>query len=273
MRVTVSNKTPIETIPYLEVTSKLLSNGEPFIKRQELPIYLGEFEHEKTDLDFLVVTSDLQGMIEKNGSRKLLGEELPSLLDAIIKIELTDIENPKIGTLLCGDLFTSMAKRGSSGDVRIVWENFNLQSEWVVGVAGNHDMFGTEEELNKFKSTEGIDLLHKKETEKSGITISGISGIIGRGDKPNRVEEAEYLSTLTKYLNKNTDIVLIHETPNYPDREFIGNERIRDTIEQGEEAIICCGHCYWDDVIVNFENGSTILNVDSKVLVLKKKCP
>ncbi|NJL77305.1 MAG: metallophosphoesterase [Saprospiraceae bacterium] len=119
----------------------------------------------------------------------MIGEELPEFLKFLIEIEIGEIENPKIGVLLCGDLFTSLDKRGSSGDVRIVWKEFKNQFDWVIGVAGNHDRFGSEIEEKEFKRTENIYLLHKEIKEIDNLKIGGISGIIGIGDRTNRVDE------------------------------------------------------------------------------------
>ena len=271
MKITVDEIEPIEKYSYLEVGTGQSNNGKPIIIHKQLPIYLGEFESEKTNIDFLIICSDLQGAIEKEGEYKLIGEELPEFLKLLIEIEIGEFENPKIGVLLCGDLYTSLEKRGSSGDVRIVWKEFKKQFDWVIGVAGNHDRFGNEIEKEEFKAIENIHLLHKEIKEIDNLKIGGISGIIGRGDKTNRVDEKEYLGNLKKLLNKELDFVLLHETPNYPKLEFIGNEKIREVIEKEGKSNICCGHCHWEKTLLELENKSRIMNVVSKVVILKKK--
>ena len=271
MKITVDEIEPIEKYSYLEVGGGLSNCGKPIIIHKELPIYLGEFENENTNVDFLIICSDLQGAIEKDGEYKLIGEELPEFLKLLIEIEIDEIENPKVGILLCGDLFTSLEKRGSSGDVRKVWNKFNEQFDWVIGVSGNHDRFGNKIEEEDFKSIESIHLLHKEIKEIDNLKIGGISGIIGRGDKTNRVDEKEYLDNLKKLLNKELDFILLHETPNYPKLEFIGNEKIREVIEKEGKSNICCGHCHWEKTLIELKNKSRIMNVDSKVVILKKK--
>lgn len=271
MKISLNDINPIESYPYLEVGTKQGNNGKPIILHKELPIYLGEFEKPKSNIDFLIICSDLQGAVEKNGEYKLIGEELPEFLKLLIEIELAETENPKIGVLLCGDLFTNLDKRGSSGDVRGVWKEFNNRFDWVVGVAGNHDRFGKPAELEEFKSTKGIHFLHKEIQEIDNLKIGGISGIIGRGDKTNRVDEKEYLESLKKLLKKDLDFVLLHETPDFPELKFIGNSKIREVIEKGVKSNICCGHCYWDKTLVEFKNESKVMNVDSKVVILKNK--
>ncbi|MBD0404937.1 hypothetical protein [Flammeovirga sp. EKP202] len=142
MKIEINEIKPIEKFSYLEVGNQQSKNGNPLIISRELPIYTGEFENEKTNLDFLVVCSDLQGVVKVDSEHKLLGEELPEFIKLLIEVELTEIENPRIGVVICGDLYTSLEKRGASGDVRVVWRKFKDQFDWVVGVAGNHDRFG-----------------------------------------------------------------------------------------------------------------------------------
>jgi len=271
MKITVDEIEPIEKYSYLEVGTGQLNSGNPIILYKELPIYLGEFEKENSNIDFLIICSDLQGVIEKGGEYKLIGEELPEFLKLLIEVELIENKKPKVGVLLCGDLFTSIDKRGSSGDVRAVWQEFENQFAWVIGVAGNHDRFGTKAEKEEFKAYENIYLLHKEVKEIDNFKIGGISGIIGRSDKTNRVNEEEYLVDLKKLLNKELDFVLLHETPDYPKLKYIGNSKIREVIEKEGKSNICCGHCHWTKTLIKFENKSLVMNVDSKVVILRKK--
>lgn len=271
MKITIDDQKPIEYFPYVEVSSESSQSGQPILLQQRLPIFTGEFEKKGSEIDFLIICSDLQGMVDKKERYQLLGEELPAFLKMLLELELNADDNSQVGVLLCGDFFTSLEKRGSSGDVRKVWEKFEDQFKWVIGVAGNHDRFGTAEEKEIFKSKDNISLLHLETKTIDSLKIGGISGIIGRADKINRVEESQYLLQLKKLLKQNLDFILLHETPDYPPFGFIGNEKIRQTIEAGEPATICCGHCYWEKTQVKFENNSQIINVDSKVVILKNK--
>jgi len=272
MQLTINDIEPIETYPYLEVGSQNLAHStSPQIFHKYLPIYLGEWVNEKSEVDLIIVCSDLQGIVEESGKRKLLGEKLPEFLKLLVEIELELPEESKIGVLLCGDLYTSLEKRGSSGDVRNVWKEFKKHFSWVAGVAGNHDFFGNAHEIEEFKSLENIYLLHKEIVKIDGIEIGGISGIIGRSGKTNRVEEKDYLKNLRKLLKKKIDFVLLHETPDYPKLNQIGNSKIREVIEEGSKSKICCGHCFWEKTLVEFENETQVLNSDSKVVILRVK--
>ena len=270
MQITLDQNNTLETYPYLEVGSRTIGqNNSPEIFHKTLPIYFAEYKNSNTDVDLLIIASDLQGVTEGQGKQHLIGEKLPSFLKTLIEIELKDCK--KVGVLLCGDLYTSLEKRGSSGDVRNVWKEFNNHFEWVVGVAGNHDTFGSEIEKEEFKLETNIHLLHKETIELDGLKIGGISGIIGRAGKINRVDESDFLNGLTKLSKKKLDFILIHETPDFPSNNEIGNSKIREHIEKLNPTTICCGHCYWNNSLANFNNKTQVLNVDSKVILMKIK--
>ena len=116
-----------------------------------------------------------------------------------------------------------------------------------------------------------IHLLHKETIELDGLKFGGISGIIGREDKTNRVNESDFLNGLTKLSKQDLDFILIHETPDFPKNNELGNSKIREHIEKLNTIRVCCGHCYWNNSLANFENQTQILNVDSKVILMKIK--
>lgn len=261
--------TPIESYPYLEVSGQHSKDGKAIIQHKELPVFEGQFFNPKATIDLLIICSDLQGMVKKNDDYSLLGETVPSFLKTLIGIEYEEKEINKIGVLLCGDLYTSLEKRGASGDVRKVWKSFKNEFNWVIGVAGNHDTFGTTEERVEFLKAEDIHLLHNEILEQDLMQIGGIGGIIGRSDKINRMGESEYLNALRRMLKKDLDIILLHETPDFPQNECIGNSKIRETIEKAPASFICAGHCHWSSSLVELQNKSQVLNVDSKVILLE----
>lgn len=204
MQITLDQNKTFEIYPYLEVGSRTIGqNDSPNIFHKTLPIYSAEYKNSNTDVELLIIASDLQGVTEEQGKQHLIGEKLPSFLKTLIEIELEDCK--KIGVLLCGNLYTSLEKRGSSGDVRNIWKEFNNHFEWVIGVAGNQDTFGSETEKEEFRLESNIHLLHNKTIEIDG------------------------LSKLTK---KELDFILIHETPDFPRNNEIGNSKIREHIEK-----------------------------------------
>lgn len=268
MSILLDDLSPLEFFPYQEIT--VPSINKPTLQHKVLPIYLGEWtKQDHVTVDLIIVCADLQGLVKKNGQYQLLGEVLPEFLRLLIDLEMDLPEDPTIGVFLCGDFFTSPTKRGSSGDVRNVWKTFANHFSWVVGVAGNHDYFGTPQENKTFQATKNINLLHHNSICIDGLKIGGISGIIGRADKTNRVEASQYISSLKKLLQQEADFILLHESPDYPPFGLKGNNIIRQCLEQAPKATICCGHCFWEQSLVTLQNETSILNVDSKVLLLK----
>jgi len=237
----------------------------------ELPFIKGEISGLPDDLDAIIVTSDLQGLVVDNGKEELLGEVLPEFLKLFLEVEFPDLKPEKIGIFLCGDFFATLTKRGGLGDVRNVWNKFNLNFKWVAGISGNHDSFGTTIEFEKLKSSEGIYYITKETIKIGNLKISGISGIIGKPEKPNRIMEEEYLKLLEKLLSKEPDVLLLHQTPDFPALNLRGNSKIRDILEKCESTLVFCGHNHWQHPLVDLKNKTQILNADSRVIILINK--
>lgn len=238
---------------------------------KRLPIHLGEIHGLSTDLDCLIIASDLQGNVEEDGQYRLLGEALPEFLKLLFEVELPDINREKTGVLLCGDLFALPEKRGGHGDAKPVWRAFNEHFAWVAGVAGNHDDLGTKAEIEAFQREEGIFYLDHHVKKVGDLKIGGLSGVIGQSVRPNRLAESTYLSHLKKLLLKQPDILLVHQGPLHPQspREREGSDAIRVLLESSPPNTICCGHDHWAQPHVLYANGSQVLNADARCFVLK----
>lgn len=262
MKIQNLNEQPIEKIKY-----KTLEPGGNVINA-ELPIIVGEITDLPEELDGIVVASDLQGIVIKGNKEFLLGDIIAEILPILIEIELA-IKPEKVGIALGGDLFASLDKRGGLGDVRKIWNEFKSGFKWVVGIAGNHDTFGDAMSFEEFKKTEGIYYFDKEFKEIEGIRVAGISGIIGKPDRVNRRREEEYMEILKKLLVKNPDILLLHQTPNNYAEDFEGNENITKIIENSNQTLVFCGHHYWNRPLAEFSNKTQVLNVDSRVVILR----
>lgn len=269
MRVQVET-TPIDYYPYWIVPQggDRDSEGNRKTEKVSLEILKGVFSSEHLDLDALVVTSDLQGMVRENEDEYLLGEQLPNFLRLLFEVELPQIRLSEIGVLLCGDLFATLKKRGGLGDVKDVWRKFKEHYKWVSGVAGNHDDFGDKPDFEAFKREKGIYYLNREIRKVDKIEIGGISGIIGALDKPNRLTEVDFLQTLKKILLKQPEMIVLHQGPGFPTLGLEGEIKIRAVIENSPPNLIFCGHCHWENPLVSLENGTQILNVDKRVVIL-----
>lgn len=265
-------QTSFESFPYLTVPpGGRDEHGNKRLMTKRLPIHLGEIHGLSTDLDCLIIASDLQGNVEEDGQYRLLGEALPEFLKLLFEVELPDINREKTGVLLCGDLFALPEKRGGHGDAKPVWRAFNEHFAWVAGVAGNHDDLGTKAEIEAFQREEGIFYLDHHVKKVGDLKIGGLSGVIGQSVRPNRLAESTYLSHLKKLLLKQPDILLVHQGPLHPQspREREGSDAIRVLLESSPPNTICCGHDHWAQPHVLYANGSQVLNADARCFVLK----
>lgn len=273
MRIIEIDNMPIDTFLYKNVGSRNDANydGSRKIIEKQLPILKGKLDIKTNEIDALIIASDLQGNIENNDNSNLLGEQIAEYLKLLIELEFNLL--PKnVGVILAGDLYATLDKRGGYGDVRQVYLNFRDNFKWVVGVNGNHDKIGENKvDEQHFKKAENIFILHKQTKEIDNYTISGISGIIGNNLKPNRVDENEYLTSLKKLLVDKPDFIVLHESPDYPNDNFEGNEKIRQIIESSPKNLIICGHRFWNEPLRELKNGSQILNVNERVIVLTKQ--
>lgn len=273
MKIELDDLAPIEKFSYTVVAQGGRDkHGNRVLKEEDLPIYLGSIKDFKIDgIDYIIIASDLQGNVIENGEPKLLGEVLPEFLKLLFEVEFTKVNRKKIVVLLCGDLYARIDKRGGHGDVKNVWREFNKYFGFVAGVAGNHDDFGDSQDFEDFNREEGIYYLDNQIKKVAGLKIGGISGIIGRPDKPFRNEETKHLKELKQLLLKQPDFILLHEGPNNKSPELTGNNDIRLIIEHSQRNIICCGHNHWKRSLIEKENGTQIINADSKCIILKVK--
>lgn len=271
MKIELNDLAPMEQFSYkIAAQGGRDAKGNRVINEEFLPIYLGSIKDSKIkDLEYIIVASDLQGNVIENDEPKLLGEVLPDFLQLLFDIEFAEVDRRKVGVFLCGDLYARLDKRGGLGDVKNVWRAFNEKFGFVVGVAGNHDDFEEPDEFERFKKEEGIYYLHQQIKKVGNLKIGGISGIIGRPDKPFRNDESKYLKALKKLLLRQPDFILLHESPNNIHPKLLGNDKIRAMIESSRKNIIFCGHNHWTSSLVEKENGTQILNIDSKCIILK----
>ena len=263
MQISSISDHPIHQIPYVTAAP-----GNSGVVERILPVLLAEVDFLPPGLDAIIATSDLQGIDTKEG--RLLGHLVAEELE-ILASHGKIPSRRKTGIILAGDLYAQIDKRGGMGDVREVWEAFNSCFRWVAGVAGNHDSFGnTLEEIKAFKDKRGMHYLDGDIVGVDGVCIAGISGIIGNKNKPFRRSEKEFIKVMRELINKFPDLLILHESPNDLDAKLLGNESIRAELEGVSKLLVICGHCYWKTPISCLPKQVQVLNVDSRVVVLKR---
>jgi 3',5'-cyclic-AMP phosphodiesterase len=240
------------------------------VESQALPILKGLIDALPTGVEALLIASDVQGVVKnwQLGANRLLGIELAEVYRNLSAQNL--VPDPAVtGVILAGDLYASPAgdKRGASGDVREVWRAFAQDFRWVVGVAGNHDRFGTATEQQELESLPSVHLLDYGLTEVDSLRIGGISNIIGDPAKPGRRDEQEFLTGLQLVLEAQPTMVVLHQGPQAGEG-FPGCELVEYYISKAAPPLTICGHVHWSKPLFQGDRSTQILNVDSRAIVL-----
>jgi 3',5'-cyclic-AMP phosphodiesterase len=268
MRVVSIQPQPIHTIAY-----QLAGSAGRTITAQ-LPILVGTVDVLPARLRAIVCLSDLQGIEPPwiaSGRPRLLGEvvaEELSLLATLGELPPSDA----IGILLAGDLYATPAadQRGVEGDVRPVWHAFHTAFRWVAGVPGNHDRFGeSPTELAELAHRARLYYLDGTTCIVDELDIAGIGGIIGNPAKPFRRTEVQFIATLKKLSMVKPDILILHESPAVKEQAFLGSPVIRAALETSALSLVICGHTQWMHPLAELANGCQVLNVDSRVIILR----
>lgn len=268
MRITSIQSELIQEIPFLNA-----GRGPGRFYRDVLPVHRGFVDELPEGMSALIVTADLQGRetFESAGGApiRLLGEVLPAMLaQQVIPSLRTD--GRRIGVLLAGDFYTvpALDKRGGSGDVRAVWQAFADEFDWVLGVAGNHDLFGDTATRPRF--TDPIYFLDNDTVILEDLTIAGLSGIPGNPRRPWRRTEQDFMETLELLLCQLPAIIVMHDGPDVPNAGHRGSPRIREALENYDPTLVIRGHAYWKEPLAELSNGTQVLNVDARVVILTK---
>ncbi|QDT63693.1 metallophosphoesterase family protein [Calycomorphotria hydatis] len=261
---------PLAVFPFLNT-----GKGKIGVYVEHLPILSAEVDVLPDGVDAIVSTSDLQGREYASGddrqSLRLLGEVLPSWLVKEI-LPRFGCNASRTGAFLSGDFYTVplLDQRGGTGDVSKVWAAFADQFKWVVGVAGNHDLFG-EHFAPTSPPANNAFYLDGESTVVDGLRVAGIGGIIGNPRKPHRKTDQQVTELIEFLAMDEPDVLLLHDGPNHPESQLKGRPIIRQTLEQYGPSIVIRGHDHWQQPLVTLAGGTQVLNVDSRVVVLTRK--
>lgn len=265
----------IEDKPFYEIGYESINTMRRIIP-SVLQLARGYVDSLPDCLDGIIVTSDLQGREAKwsvASDPRLLGELLIDELELLAEVgEVPSLR--RLGVILAGDFYSrfGLDRRGGTGDVRGIWRNFAKSCRWVVGVAGNHDIFSENPSLPEFENfirEEGINFLDGTSVELDGLKFAGISGIIGNPRKPFRWEKDKYIIELDNLLVKNPDVLILHDGPGNADKNIPGHADIAEVVEKQRCPLIVRGHKHWDVPLLEYPNCNQALNVDSRVVLLQ----
>ena len=247
----------------------------------QLPVLHGQVDELPDGLDALVVTADLQGREplpeHPDQPLRLIGEVLPSLLAPTL-YQLGIGGTQDCGIILAGDFYTypDLRGRGGTGDVTSVWQVFAESFKLVVGVAGNHDVFGdggaASPHLKPPPMGDHVHFLNGTRVNAGGKSIAGVSGVIGNPRKNFRRTHEEFLEIIQYLLLQPTDVLVLHDGPDAPMPECKGITEVREILERSQPKNLCQlvirGHKHWPTPLVELTNGVQILNVEATVVIL-----
>lgn len=255
MKIISIDNDPFHTLAYRTAGRKSV------VRKNNLPFYKAKVDSLPHGINSIVVTSDLQGRESSKKTNRLLGEAVTeelTLLKKQGKIPSTNL------AILAGDLYEypECHKLGGSGDVTSVWQAFASQFEQVVGVMGNHDL------VDRSAIPQNVHILDGDSTDFAGLCLAGVGGVVGDEKRTERKSEANFLKALEKTESSNPIITILHQGPDDPVNDQLGEPFIREFIECTNPGLFVFGHCYWKEPLINI-GESQALNVDSKVFVLE----
>ncbi len=267
---------PIGVMEYYRVRK-----GNKGRERVEWPFYVVYVDRLPKGCSALVATSDMQGIetVRKGQKWGKVGTRFVGHAIAEYAVELLQdrgIDPQRAGVFLAGDLHSDplLQRRGGHGDVRDVWYVFRDRFRCVIGVAGNHDEFGGEEGLVRFRQQGGMQLLHGDVVRYADMRIGGVSGVMGTStSKPWRSPPETFRELVQKVLRAKPDVLLLHQGPSVREQDLEGQDVIRDYIEACPPALVICGHRNWEgNRVACLGNGARVMSVEGKtVLILKQE--
>lgn len=265
--------------PIHEVTGVNVVEG--VIARVRYPFLEGRVRIMPAGLAALVVVSDLQGRGIPSRHR---GDE-PPLVGTLIAAEAArwlreerDIDPGDCGVMLPGDYWSwppTALKRGGYGDVRPVWDAFSTRFRWVVGVPGNHDLFGpataSPPACESWRSN--VHLLDCGIVELGGVVIGGVGGCVGNPKRPFRFEHRDQEARLLRVVASQPDILLVHQGPAGHGRERPGAATVEQVLALGSRpTLVLCGHEHWEPRIIDV-GLCRVLNAHEAICILTRTSP
>ena len=259
--------------PIVEIRFLNAGSGSRGFYVDTLPVHVAQVRGLPDEVAAMVVTADLQGREtfgDANGQPiRLLGEVLPERLAVEIFPQL-NLPAGHIGAVLAGDFYTvpALDKRGGTGDVTEVWRAFAYQFDWAVGVAGNHDKY-EDETMPSQQPSSNSRVLDKQSADFDGIRFAGVSGTIGNPKRHWRRTLESYCDAIEESVTRSTDMLILHDGPDSPCGGGKGSSDVRELLELLPRTLVVRGHAHWKTPLVQLANGTQVLNVDSRCVILR----
>jgi 3',5'-cyclic-AMP phosphodiesterase len=257
----------IEAAPFHRLPYSLSASGKS--PRCELPFFRAVVDGLPDSLDAIVATADLQGVADAGGTLAGLGEAVSVAIERLRGDGRLPAPDRTV-VVLAGDLHA----RAGEDDVLPVWRAFGSVCRWVAGVAGNHDRIGpvachaiAREALSDLNA----HLLDGATVEVDGIRVGGLSGIISSADGPWHRQESDYSTALSSLMKQRCDLLVLHDGPNVAGTDLPGWPSVRRVLEAAAPVLVIRGHDHWPDPVAELANGTQVLNVEGRVVVLRRR--
>lgn len=271
----------LDSRPVHEIRCLNAGRNPGHFAEERIPVLTGVVSGLPDGIDALVVTSDLQARETFHDAcglpPRLLGEAVAERLAGEWLPDWGLPHAARTGIVLAGDFWTEPAldARGGIGDVTPVWRAFGRHFAWVAGVAGNHDAFGREPGAPP-RFNGNLHFVDGRRECLDGLSVAGVSGIIGNPRKPWRRTDEDYLEAVERVLRDSTqpdpiDILILHDGPDVLLHGFKGWASVRVLIENHPPRLVIRGHDHWPEPLVELECGVQVLNVDKRVVVLRRE--
>lgn len=262
MRISAIEAAPLHVLPFA-------ASPSPNSARSALPFFRAFVDELPDSLDAILATADLQGFVDVGGTSIGLGEALPQVLEQL----RSDGRLPapeRTAAILAGDLHG----RADEDDVLPVWLGIERACRWVAGVAGNHDRIGAlasrAAAQDALRGTRA-HCLDGSTVTLDGIRVGGLCGTIGPGAGTWLRCEEQYNNVLTSMLGERCDLLVLHDGPNVAGTNLPGWPSIRKALEAAPPVLLVRGHDHWPDQVHELSNGTQVLNVEGRVVVLQRR--
>jgi len=268
MRITGFLSEPFERLVYHSPSK----NGGP--EEFRLPFFRATVDSLPGGVEAIVALADLQGYEIAPGGQaaRLAGERVIEELAAMSELGMIPPLG-RCGIIVAGDMHSEpdCAKRGGCGDVRSAWLALARKAAWLVGVAGNHDLFGDRpQDLEDFRKEPRVHFLHGEVADIGGLRIAGMGGVIGNPRKPFRWTPEAYAPQVCSLLKAQPEIFILHEPPGAPGTARNGNPVVEQAFAKAGGPLVICGHKHWDNPLAELPGGVQVLNVHERVVILEK---
>jgi len=274
MRIVEFQDQPFHCLRYANVSKSRA------VVTERLPFFRAEVDGLPDGLDAIIATADLQGReLAKDYDRptRLLGEMLADEIDSLRSLKKVP-PRERMAIIVAGDLFVhpQMHRRGGLGDVRSVWLALARVGRWIAGVAGNHDVFNSSHPPDplvldrNFVNKPGVHLLDGTIIKIDGLRIAGLSGIVGDPRRPFHRHEQDFADAMGRLASAGSDLIITHDGPDVENTTLPGWASARRALEASRPTLVVRGHRHWDTPLAVLANGTQVLNVHARVVVVHR---